>query len=221
MIKKGELNVSMIVIVILAITVLGLFLGFFRDMFGVSQQKMAGQLAEERDPPIPNSNDPITLSKPRIDSKSGSTEAVKISVFNPTNADWTFRDYLEFEEGCDLDGVCNLFDCTIDPDCPQDPSLATCDPDGICVRDVNCTNVPGDDIDCGPTEGVRLLIECENELNLKTETNPKTIKVQDYDTFVALLRINENASAGDYLCKIGIIADGAELYTKDLIIDLK
>ena len=66
--KKGALALSInaIVILIIAITMLGLALGFTRGMFGKAAGQFEELLGTEPEPPVPTGSDPVTLSKERI-----------------------------------------------------------------------------------------------------------------------------------------------------------
>jgi len=104
-------------------------------------------------------------------------------------------------------------------ECTDEGGPLTRPPEGICFIDnINCPK--GTDPDCAPNEGVRLEISCSNELNLTTETNPKTIESQESATFVALLDINMGTPKGSYLCEINIIGQNTGAYTKDLVVKI-
>ena len=83
--KKGalELSINAIVILIIAITMLGLGLGFVRGMFGKISTQVEEQVASEPEPPIPTSDNPITMSRESIVTKANEDEIIKISVFAP------------------------------------------------------------------------------------------------------------------------------------------
>jgi hypothetical protein len=82
--KKGalELSVNAIVILILAIVMLGLGVTFIRNMFGKTSGQIEEMISSEPDPQQPYLSDPITVSREHIITTSGSTEVVKVSVFN-------------------------------------------------------------------------------------------------------------------------------------------
>ena len=88
--KKGaiELSVTAIIVLILAIVMLGLGLGFIRGMFSKVSTQIEQQVATEPEPPIPSGSVPITLSRESIVTRAGDKEAIKVSTFNPTQADW-------------------------------------------------------------------------------------------------------------------------------------
>lgn len=216
--KKASISLSVrsVVTLVIVLVVLVLLLGFITVYFGGSSEKIEEFVASEAEPPIPAANYPIELSRENVIAKAGTTEVIRISVFNPTNQNWTFRDYYSEDVPCALDGICDLLDCESDPDCDGPGSCAGGD---VCVKDFGCEEV-GMDSDCGPTEGVRLVINCDNELDLKIETNPKTILVNDFDTFTALLNIKGGVSSGTYLCNVKIEAEASPDYTKDLIVEV-
>ncbi|RJQ15530.1 hypothetical protein C4573_05215 [Candidatus Woesearchaeota archaeon] len=81
MAKKGslELSVNSIVILIIAIAVLGLIIGFVRSKF-VDLNKQI--LAEIPDPSNPSSGDEITVSPGRIVEQGGKPVGFKMKVYN-------------------------------------------------------------------------------------------------------------------------------------------
>jgi len=83
--KKGALALSInaIVILIIAITMLGLALGFTRGMFGKISTQIEEKVSEEPEPPIPTVSDPITMSRESIVTTAGEDEIIKIGVYNP------------------------------------------------------------------------------------------------------------------------------------------
>jgi len=91
--KKGALALSInaIVILIIAITMLGLALGFTRGMFGKISTQIEEKISEEPEPPIPTGADTVTLSKESIITRAGETVILKISLYNPTNEDLPFN----------------------------------------------------------------------------------------------------------------------------------
>jgi len=100
-------------------------------------------------------------------------------------------------------------------ECDDEGGILTMPPEGICFIDnMNCYEF--EDPDCAPTDGVRLSIECGNELNLKTQTNPKTIEAGESTTFTALLEIKKNTPKGTYLCNIAVVGGGRKEVMKDL-----
>ena len=78
-----ELSINAIVILIIAITMLGLGLGFVRGMFGKISTQVEEQVAQEPEPPIPTSDNPITMSRESIVTKAGEDEIIKISIYAP------------------------------------------------------------------------------------------------------------------------------------------
>lgn len=89
--KKGalELSVNAIVILIIAISMLGLGLGFVRGMFGKTSGQFEELIGAEQDPPTPTGSDPITLSKERVITSPKSPIVVKVGVYNPTGDEWS------------------------------------------------------------------------------------------------------------------------------------
>src|SRR3989338_9453323 len=89
--KKGaiELSVTAIIVLILAIVMLGLGLGFIRGMFGKVSTQLEQQVAAEPEPAIPTGTIPITLSRESIVTNAGDKEVIKVGVFNPSDTVWT------------------------------------------------------------------------------------------------------------------------------------
>ncbi len=84
-----SLSVTAIIVLILAIVMLGLGLGFIRGMFGKVSSQIEQQIATEAEPPIPTASNPITLSREMVITHAAEKEIMKISLYNPTNAEWT------------------------------------------------------------------------------------------------------------------------------------
>jgi hypothetical protein len=78
--KKGsmELSVNSIVILVIAIVMLGLILGFVKSKF--SKLDIA---QEEPDPATASAGEPITLSKASLSISSGQTVTMKFGMYNP------------------------------------------------------------------------------------------------------------------------------------------
>ncbi|MBI2576611.1 hypothetical protein HYV84_05330 [Candidatus Woesearchaeota archaeon] len=89
--KKGaiELSTNAIVVLILAVVMLGLGLGFVRGLFGKATQNIESIVGQEPDPPTPTSSNPVTLSRENVIVQAKEPIVVKVSAFNPTSADWT------------------------------------------------------------------------------------------------------------------------------------
>lgn len=88
--KKGSLNISVeaIIILILAITMLGLGMGFIKKYFGDISEKLEQQIESQADPPKPTGTNPITLSMDTIIVNPTKKTGLKISLFNPSGIDW-------------------------------------------------------------------------------------------------------------------------------------
>jgi len=257
MAKKGalQLSVNAIVVLILAIVLLGLGLGFVKGMFGKVSTSFEEQISREPEPFPPTADSPITLSRENIKTNPGETEVIKIAVLNPTNSDWSERDYLyhgliypyicgESDYVCYVNADC---DGSSDPDCIGIVDKETCVNDGKClVNEYVCPeyedtldgNSPGYGIDvseefnpnldiksdCGPHEGIDLLIRCDNELKINKISNPRTIAVGEAEEFSAILHIKKGIK-GSYLCKILVFGNNAEGeliqgFAKDLIVEV-
>jgi hypothetical protein len=82
--KKGsmELSVNSIVILVIAIVIMGLILGFIRSKFA----EVGGNLVTNEPDPQPASLDePITLSRETISTTLGSNAVMKMTVYNINN----------------------------------------------------------------------------------------------------------------------------------------
>ncbi|MFH2027719.1 MAG: hypothetical protein ABIJ08_01140 [Nanoarchaeota archaeon] len=80
-----ELSINAIVVIIIAVVVLSLGLGFVRMLFGGATAKFAALIEDEQEPPIPSADQPVTLSRSMVVTGVGQSNAIKISVYNPTN----------------------------------------------------------------------------------------------------------------------------------------
>jgi len=83
--RKGsmELSVNSIVILVIAVVVMGLILGFIRTKF----KEVGGNMAtNEPEPLVAGSNEPITLSKEVVSAIPNGKALLKINVYNPTLA---------------------------------------------------------------------------------------------------------------------------------------
>ena len=74
-----ELSVNSIVILVIAIVMMGLIIGFVREKF----KEVSGNLiTNEPDPSIATSDDRLTLSRETVPAVPGSNAVLKINVFN-------------------------------------------------------------------------------------------------------------------------------------------
>ncbi|MFH2027718.1 MAG: hypothetical protein ABIJ08_01135 [Nanoarchaeota archaeon] len=83
-----ELSINAIVIIIIAVVVLSLALGFVRMIFGGATSKFAALIDDESEPPIPSAASPVTLSRSMVITGVGQSNVIKLSVYNPTNRSW-------------------------------------------------------------------------------------------------------------------------------------
>ena len=84
MVKKGSLSLSInaIVVLILAITMLGLALTFIRTMFGKTAGQVEALAGNEPEPQPAGPSNPITLSRSTIVVSPSDTTSIKFSVYN-------------------------------------------------------------------------------------------------------------------------------------------
>jgi hypothetical protein len=87
--KKGslELSVNSIVILIIAIAILGLALGFIKANFGSLSQKLEQSTAEIPDAPMATASEPITIHSENLIVGKGQQVPVKFSVYCPEDTD--------------------------------------------------------------------------------------------------------------------------------------
>jgi len=104
--KKADLSLSVnaIVVLILAIVMLGLALGFVKTMFGKTTDKISEFVEKEPEPELADATKPITLSRETIIIPKSETTALKFSVYN-TKADLTTAGEL-IKVGSGSDGNC-------------------------------------------------------------------------------------------------------------------
>ncbi|MBI2138874.1 hypothetical protein HYU13_04750 [Candidatus Woesearchaeota archaeon] len=89
--KKGaiELSVTAIVVLILAVVMLGLGLGFVRGMFGKVSQSFEEQIGAEPEPVAATADDPLTLSRAKLIARPKENVVVKVNVLNTLGSDWS------------------------------------------------------------------------------------------------------------------------------------
>jgi len=85
--KRGSLNLSInaIVVLILAITMLGLGLAFMRNIFGGATeefQQTTGEIEKQMIEQMKDTNQEISLSRPKIDIKIGGKQQIFIGLKN-------------------------------------------------------------------------------------------------------------------------------------------
>ena len=96
--KNGslELSVNAIVVLILAITMLGLGLGFMKGMFGKVSQNVDTAIGQNQLTNPPTVNNPFTLSSNQISLARGATQTITLAYYNEGNGDVDFAP----EYGC-------------------------------------------------------------------------------------------------------------------------
>lgn len=79
--RKGsmELSVNSIVILVIAIVIMGLILGFIKSKFN---DISPGLEKDEPEPSVATSSSPIELSRTTIGSTPGGTAVIKVSIYN-------------------------------------------------------------------------------------------------------------------------------------------
>ena len=105
--KKASLNISVeaIIILIFAITMLGLGLGFIRGMFGKVTTQLEQQIANEPEPFSPTSTTPITVSRESIVTNPGEQQVLKVGVYNALGSPTQLNNSFPFVGCRELDAV--------------------------------------------------------------------------------------------------------------------
>ncbi len=186
------------------------------------EKKIGAILSRELEPTTPTESNPLTLSRESIKTEAGSTEAIKVKVLNPTGEDWTARyDLYSGFQGCGAsDRICYKVDCEDDPDCP-----AECGEDGHCLWSDGCeSGDPREMQDCGPQDGVDILVRCDNELKITEVSNPKMILSNEIQEFTTIFRIGKDVE-GRYLCNVKLFGnkvDGSHIagMTRDITVEV-
>lgn len=241
--KRGVLNLSInaIVVLTISIVVLVLILGFISGFFEKSSENVEELFGREREPVTPAEDEPITLSRGKIKTNPGSTEVIKISVLNPTNKDWLSRDdlYAGLSYCSASDRICYISDAcdgTVDPDCmgSVDWPCQTEEKDNVCLVNEKYGAIEGmvcpegeeggPDGDCGPQNGIDLLIKCSNELGISSVSLPSVIMAGEIQKFTSVLEVKKGVK-GNYICEIRVFGndedgDSIEGFKKDLIIEV-
>ena len=93
--KKGSLNLSInaIVILILAITMLGLGLAFMRNIFGSATEEfedIGGEIKKQMMEEMKASNEVVDLSRPKVELKVGESTQIFIGFKNEGNTEMKF-----------------------------------------------------------------------------------------------------------------------------------
>jgi len=111
--KRGSLNLSInaIVILILAITMLGLGLAFMRNIFGGATEefeKVSGTVEKQMIDQMKESNKVVDISRPKIDLKIGDTDQLFLGFKNMGTepVDFQIADYVPNELGDPLNSNC-------------------------------------------------------------------------------------------------------------------
>lgn len=86
--KKGslELSVNAIVVLILAITMLGLGLGFMKGMFGKVSQNVDTAIGQNQLTNPPSATNPFTISSNQITLSRGQSQTITLAYFNEGTA---------------------------------------------------------------------------------------------------------------------------------------
>lgn len=217
-----ELSVTAIVILILAIVILGLGLGFIRGMFGKVSTQFEQQIATEPEPPTVSTAEHLTLSRESIITNAGSTEVLKVAVYNPTSRDWV----KDSAWGCanfTTQAGCGTSTSLPQYGCVWQPATGTCTGAvRICTAitganaETDCKKQKGCmwDGSCKDAVGAAPYLKCSGmSTNPEEQVNRKTIMAGESAVFNYLMTIPKNIPEKTYLCLVEI-----EGYQKDLTI---
>lgn len=246
--KKGamELSVGAIVALVLAITFLSLGLIFIKGMLGKMFSKFDEQISQEPEPPVPTTSHPITLSRNPIKAKQDTVEVIKVSILNPSQKDWSNREFIKTDNLCGkADRICliDVEDTTErcntesnaknnDPDCKAAGMFGlSCKEDGKkdpCLisniqGELYCPNFNEEsrDPDCNPKEGIDVYLTCDERMMEKPfERTIDGIDTNEYKTNILLLRLKEKIPNDQYLCQLRIFAEDSE-YLEDLVVRIE
>jgi hypothetical protein len=185
--KKADLSLSTnaIVVMIIAITILGLALSFTRGIF----QKLGGQIENIGGKTIveepPTYEKPLTLTSNQIEVRKGKTYSLTIAVFNKFSE----------SEGC-VEGTEDVCKMRIDV------ALGAC---------MNAQGIDFGDVANGGS-GMMTLIK----------PAPKSIMINEYDSFSTKLKVGAGTPVGDYACTIKALNadDMTILSSKDIMVSV-
>ena len=197
-----------------------------------AHRRMAELVATEQEPAKPTYDNPISLSRDNIVTSAGSTEVIKIKVLNPSGDDWIQRRELYTSnnmgdsDSCNVaDRVCYVSDtCTVeDIDCEGDTNRE-CDSskptDGVCFVGPGCDIPDEGEFDCGPQDGVDIIVRCDNELRVNSVSNPKKIMSGEVQDFTSIIEVRKGVK-GTYLCELEVFGEGIVDYNKDITIEVE
>lgn len=228
--KKGamELSVTAIVVLIIAIVMLGLALGFVRGMFGKVSTQFEEQISAEPDPPAPHGSEPVTLSRESLIMRAKESGVLKVGVFNPTNEDWVIsaawpcdKFTTPAECGALVAGTDGQIGCAWDSAndlCCDIASVADCsagtatvvatacgaagvDVEATCIQQVGCMWDHGTSA-CVNSNGVVPYLSCNGLGFSGLSSNPKPILQGGTEEFNVLFDVVASQSAGTFLCQV-------------------
>ncbi|MBI4175761.1 MAG: hypothetical protein HY518_01020 [Candidatus Aenigmarchaeota archaeon] len=87
--RKAALDISInsIVVIIFAITMLGLGLGFIRGTFGSIGERVGDVISSTDLEKKPTASDPLTISTSRLEMKRGDTKIIQVGYYNFEDTD--------------------------------------------------------------------------------------------------------------------------------------
>ena len=123
--KKASLNLSInaIVILILAITMLGLGLAFMRNIFGTATQEfteVTGTVKKQMIDQMKASTKVVDLSRPKVELKTGDNTQVYIGFLNEGSGTESFSIDAATSEATSLTGSGNCLTLDVDPTTSND-----------------------------------------------------------------------------------------------------
>ena len=181
-----KLSVNVIVILIIALVVLGLILGFVVPRFQTTSSKFVYE-QETPEPPIPDPVNQLTISQEVVKVSSQQT-AIKASLYNPSDESWDVIGHwgILFKGCAASDSICFINssntlcdDFGKDVDCASSPTFMP--GDGCVVEDLN-----DGDPDCAPQD-IKLEVYCNTKLI--GESYVQDIPANNFRTFTLLLSV--------------------------------
>jgi len=223
-----ELSINAIVIIVIAITFLGLALVFVKNIFSSATDITKTLLSKEPEPATPTKDNPITSSRETITTRPGETVVIRFKILNPSDTDWVFKpdvDPTKVECGKSNDDACYIDSSndlckslSQDTDCNPigKSNCNTASYDGVCyINPIDC-QYP-DDMDCAPTPGVTLEITgCT--FDVQSEINQ--IKIGEIVPYTGVMIIPKTQPKGTLVCRISIGGTGANI-GKDIVFNVE
>ncbi len=205
--RKGGLNLSInaIVVLILAITMLGLGLAFMRNIFGAATeefQEVGGTVKKQMIDQMKESNKVVDISRPKIEIKPGEKKQVFIGFKNEGNTPLNFQiRQVEASKLGDLDTNTNIIDIAVDATVADILTTGVCgmrggtsndfqppSPDVYLEIKLGQTNVEKGDVVVVPMNVHTLSSASQGTCiyEIKVDTDAATVDTPDYNEIIEL-----------------------------------